>query len=68
MVSLEAMTVGPGVGVRQDMVTPGVQDDAPTAIYVAISCACAMATLMAIALLACYLRTNKARLHNSRFV
>lgn len=53
--------VGPGVGVMQD----GPQPEAPAAVYVAISCACALATLLAVALLACYLRTSKETIHNS---
>ncbi|XP_024080750.1 tyrosine-protein kinase Dnt isoform X2 [Cimex lectularius] len=57
---------GPGFGVRQDAVHSGSGDDASAAVYVAISSACALATLLAIALLACYLRTNKSSLHNSK--
>ncbi|XP_024217010.1 tyrosine-protein kinase Dnt isoform X2 [Halyomorpha halys] len=48
-------------GVTQD----GTRPEAPAAVYVAISCVCALATLLAIALLACYLRTNKETMHNS---
>lgn len=48
-------------GVIQD----GTRQEAPAAVYVAISCVCALATLLAIALLACYLRTNKETMHNT---
>ncbi|XP_073991365.1 tyrosine-protein kinase Dnt isoform X2 [Rhodnius prolixus] len=61
-----ALSVGPGMDVRQDAVNPMDDNEAPPALYIAISAACALATLLAIALLACYLRTNKAALHNSR--
>uniref|UniRef100_A0A0A9YWX3 receptor protein-tyrosine kinase n=3 Tax=Lygus hesperus TaxID=30085 RepID=A0A0A9YWX3_LYGHE len=62
-------SAGPGGTLRQGIVSPnGREDEAPAAVYVAISSACALATLLAIALLACYLRTNKSGMHNASLI
>ncbi|BES91902.1 determination of muscle attachment site [Nesidiocoris tenuis] len=61
-------SASPGGSSRQGMASPGRGEDESAAMYIAISSACALATLLAIALLACYLRSNKSGMHNSSLI
>ncbi|XP_039299766.1 tyrosine-protein kinase Dnt-like [Nilaparvata lugens] len=50
-------------GVQQLVVTDATAADSNAALYIAVSCACALVTVLSIAILACYLRNNKTRHH-----